>query len=329
MIILKLKAGLGNQLFQYAYARARALRSKTNLMIDLTWFQNVGPNETKREFTLDKYNIQADILQITKPMNPSVVEKVFKLAHRIIKKLKRIIFKYSDQTYYPKLAEPIKSIGGVIPIVTVEGFWNTEKYFKDFESTIRKELTLKNPLGEEASQIALKLKQYKEQGFTLILLHVRRGDYVTSIGSVKLLGITGLEYYKKAIKTILECVSPISNASTNISSATSSTSDTPIMFVLASDDSTWVKENIPQLLGNTPYEIISGRPTVKDFEELYLMSLCHHFIITNSTYSWWSAWLSESAEIAGVKKIVVGPEKWIVDPKIDTRDVMPKEWIRI
>jgi hypothetical protein len=54
------------------------------------------------------------------------------------------------------------------------------------------------------------------------------------------------------------------------------------------------------------------------------MSACKHNIIANSSFSWWGAWLNPNPD-----KIVIAPKKWLNDPKIDTRDVTPKEWIRI
>jgi hypothetical protein len=99
-----------------------------------------------------------------------------------------------------------------------------------------------------------------------------------------------------------------------------------IDFFVVSDDISWVKNNmyIKSKLGihfNTTY---ISKPEIKDYEEIHLMSLCHNFIISNSTFSWWGAWLSKNKN-----KIVIGPKQWVNDPKINTQDVMPPEWIRV
>lgn len=57
---------------------------------------------------------------------------------------------------------------------------------------------------------------------------------------------------------------------------------------------------------------------------MYLMSQCKNFIIANSSFSWWGAWLSSSPE-----KVVVCPTQWFGDKDLDTSDLIPKEWIRM
>jgi hypothetical protein len=59
MIILKLKAGLGNQLFEYACARAKALREHTQLYIDTSWYKNIHAKDTVRTYGLGVYQIIA------------------------------------------------------------------------------------------------------------------------------------------------------------------------------------------------------------------------------------------------------------------------------
>lgn len=306
MIILKLRAGLGNQLFQYAYARALALRSKTNLAIDLNWFSNIAPGDTKRTYGLNTYNLPDSVKLVDRP-SPS---KIVQLYRKVIAKISRDIFKYSDHKYYPRLAKPVNP-----NIETeVEGFWNTEKYFTDAEEIIRKELTLKVPLGIEAIQKEALLLELGKTS-PLVLLHVRRGDYVTHAGANKHHGLSGLDYYTESIKVMLQKLKE-----QNLTN--------PI-FMLASDDMDWVKENIIPLLNDAQYEILSNLNVIKDYEEIYLMSLCHHFIIANSSFSWWGAWLSHKAKDGGKEKIVIGPKRWVMDAGKDTSDVLPDRWIKL
>jgi hypothetical protein len=304
MIVLKLKAGLGNQLFQYAYARSLAIKSKTTLKIDLGWFHNIKKNETPREYKLDRYNINAGVSEKVTRVSPL---KNFSI--KVFKKIINIISPKSDYVFYPSLSKPVKANQDKI----VEGYWNTEKYFNEYEDLIKKELTLKSPLGREASEIKNTLDEKIKENKTLILIHIRRGDYATSLNALKHHGLKGLEYYKQSISIILEKVKEKEK----------------ITFILASDDVEWVKDNILTLISDYDHQIISGNKMVQDFEELYLMSLCHHFIIANSTFSWWAAWLSETATSTGHQKIVIGPKSWVSNPKIDTKDVMPEDWIRI
>ena len=54
------------------------------------------------------------------------------------------------------------------------------------------------------------------------------------------------------------------------------------------------------------------------------MRNCKYFIIPNSSFAWWAAWLSDS-----VGKIVIAPKKWFSDTSINTTDLIPSDWIRI
>ena len=54
------------------------------------------------------------------------------------------------------------------------------------------------------------------------------------------------------------------------------------------------------------------------------MTNCKHFIIPNSSFGWWAAWLANFS-----KKIVVAPKKWFSDSNINTKDLIPDDWIRI
>jgi len=75
---------------------------------------------------------------------------------------------------------------------------------------------------------------------------------------------------------------------------------------------------------NAPTTYVGHNPSDKNYEDLRLMSLCNHFIIANSSFSWWGAWLSRNKS-----KIVIAPSKWFQKIKYNDSDRLPKEWIRI
>jgi hypothetical protein len=95
----------------------------------------------------------------------------------------------------------------------------------------------------------------------------------------------------------------------------------PHIFV-TSDDLEWCRAN---LRFNYPVTIL-GRETkgYKYGEELALMARCKHFLIPNSTFAWWAAWMNPSKD-----KIVVCPKPWFRDQTIDSADLIPSQWIRI
>jgi len=125
-------------------------------------------------------------------------------------------------------------------------------------------------------------------------IHVRRGDYVNHPNHHP---TQSLEYYLEAIKIL---------------------KDETELFLVFSDDINWCKENIK--LDNVVY--IENE---KDYIELYLMSVCTNNIISNSSFSWWGAWLNKNED-----KKVIGPLKWFGDAiKHNTGDVLPENWIKL
>ena len=184
------------------------------------------------------------------------------------------------------------------------GFWQSEKYFIDIEQIIRKDFTLKSDLDYETKKMAEKIKS-----LNAVCVHVRRGDFVSNPVANKFHGVCNLEYYLKGIDYIADRVS------------------NPHFFVF-SDDLEWCKKNL-QI--DYPFTIVSHIYAGKEFEfKLKLMTLCKHYIISNSSFAWWGVWLNKNLE-----KIVIAPKKWFNDTSrfndtlINTIDLIPETWIRI
>jgi hypothetical protein len=299
MIVFRLKAGLGNQLFQYAYARARSQRSNTGLRIDTSWYKNISPKDTPRSFDLKHYDIQAEIIERSTPESKYVT-----LARKVWDKVKRDIFKENDFTFYQKYFSPVNPN----KTVYLEGYFNSERYFSDYSDLIRSELTLKKQLGTEAQKRETLLTDLINSGKIPVLIHVRRGDYVTNKNAAQFHGIKTNTYYQDALVKIDELLKEDTKQ---------------VVYILASDDISALHSEIVPLLDNREFYILS-HPDIANYEEIHLMSLCKHFIIANSSFSWWGAWLSHN-----VHKIVIGPKEWVSNPNIKTPDILPDSWIRI
>ena len=173
------------------------------------------------------------------------------------------------------------------------GYWANEKYFSDIAGILRRELTLKKPLEKISDSWREKILSAD----CAVSLHVRNGDYLTPL-TRNSAGVISAEYY-------LECINRLKNSCENIT-----------LFVF-SDDLDWVKKN---LNFDVPMEFVEG--CEHDYEEMHLMSLCKHNIITHSTFSWWGAWLNKNPD----KKVFV-PYPWFYDGRIP--DVIPDTWIKI
>lgn len=161
----------------------------------------------------------------------------------------------------------------------LQGYWQDERYFADIEQTIRKSFVITTPHDEENKAIAQRIRKSKG-----VCLHARRLNYEYALP---------VEYYKKALGVISQQV------------------ENP-HFYCFSDDPDWFHS----LDIGHPYTIISHNSEEKNYEDLWLMQQCRHYVIANSSFSWWGAWLNPDPE-----KIVIAPAQWGYDTAI------PESWI--
>lgn len=269
--IVKVMGGLGNQMFQYAFYRALleyerdTVINNDSIVGDIRSFEleNVFPN----------VNIAYDENHQYESYKNSLSFHEF--------------YQEPEHSSYDKSVFKKKDC-------SLLGYWQSEKYFKNIENTIRKDFTF---FPEESSLVELALRIQKEENS--VSIHIRRGDYLNAPDLYY--GICTLDYYKKAVDFIR---TKISNP----------------QFYIFSDDIEWTKSNLSILNG----EYISGEmfSSYQNWYDMYLMSCCHHNIIANSSFSWWGAWLNPYQG-----KIVVSPNKWINGE--ETRDIWCESWVRI
>lgn len=177
----------------------------------------------------------------------------------------------------------------------LDGYWQTEKYFADIRNLLLEDFTLRNP-SETYTQFSTAFRNGES-----IALHVRRGDYASAPALTAKHGLMGLEYYSKAMELMPE----------------------NLIVHVYSDGADWcVNELIPGL-ENKFGKRFTMAPELVDYEYMMLMSNHRHFIIANSSFSWWSAWLCRDPGI------VVCPARWMADKSMNTVDVCPDRWVRV
>jgi len=181
--------------------------------------------------------------------------------------------------------------------IYLEGYWQSEKYFKHIESIIRNDFTYINETDSDNLKILNRIK-----GSESIAIHFRRGDYINNRKTNEVHGICSMEYYNSAVDYIAQKVS------------------SPYFFIY-SDDIEWVKRNLSIKYNKMFVDINTPEKASND---LRLISNCKHQIIANSSFSWWGAWLNQNPE-----KIVIAPKKWFMDEKRNTSDLIPEKWIRL
>ena len=288
--------GLGNQMFQYAAAKALADKLGTNLCIDKSFLNIYSKNTTPRSYELDLFCLKP-YENITSSKNRG------RFFYKIYPKIKRTIFgkkiaaKYN--LYEEQNAFNFDSDFLSLPDETrLLGYFQSEKYFEPFQEVVRDCFTFKKPLSGKNAEIAEVIKSTNA-----VSVHIRRGDYVSNAKSITIYVKNSSEYYENAINRIRKQV------------------ENPVFFVF-SDDPEEAKKIISSP-GTTFVDWNSGKDSYVDMQ---LMSLCKHNIIANSSFSWWGAWLNKSAE-----KIVIAPANWFndEDKNSQTNDLIPDKWIRL
>ena len=165
--------------------------------------------------------------------------------------------------------------------VSLYGFFQTEKYFKHIEDEIREDFSFKDEIEGPCKEMIGAVEEP-------IGLHIRRGDYLTNPNHCAL----DLSYYEQALKRFPDDA-------------------TVIVF---SDDSEWCHK---QSLFDDDRFMISENDD--GYVDQCLMSMCSDFIIANSSFSWWAAWLGNRGK-------VIAPKKWFPTDDKDTSDVYCEGW---
>lgn len=293
MVIVRLIGGLGNQLFQYAAGRRLAHVLNTTLKLDITGFETYR----LRTYSLSHFNIAAEIanqadISRFRPMARTRFGAILNgLKGRITPCFRFPIIR--EQEVGAVRQDVLKARGDVY----LDGYWQSEKYFIDIQEIIRLELTIRNqpdPVNRKLADHILSCNA--------VSIHIRRGDYVNDPLVSKLHNTCGLDYYQKCISEIAESI------------------ERPQFFVF-SDDPLWVRDNL-HLSYQTTW--VDHNDSSKALEDLRLMSLCRHHIISNSSFSWWGAWLNKKPG-----KSICAPMRWFNDSRLDARDIIPEGWRRL
>ena len=257
---------LGNQMFQYAALKGLAKNIGTDICIPhYTQAVDDGIGNMLRTELFDSFDLRVNIGLLNNGHAPVVNERFF----------------HFDEELFAMCPDH----------VSLQGYFQTEKYFKHIADEIREDFTFKdeilNPCKEMISGVE-----------NPIALHVRRTDYVSNSANHP---PCTLEYYEAALKYF----------------------DNDRNVIVFSDDPAWCQEQ--ELFSDDRFMVSENDDNRVD---LCLMSLCNDFIIANSSYSWWGAWLSSNKN-----KKVIAPNRWFGENGYtkdhDTKDLIPDDWTRI
>lgn len=283
LVVIQLSGGMGNQMFQYAlYLQLKALGK--NVKID---------DKTEYEGRDNARPIRLSVFD-AKYATPSQVEMLcltdsyLDIVSRIRRKLtgrKTAEYREKSPVFDKEVLRKERAY--------LTGCWQSEKYFAGIKEEVRKAFTFRN------ISLSEKMMEYKKQmeESNAVSLHIRRGDYL-EVGDVYG-GICTLEYYEKAMKQMEEW-------------------NPDCHFFVFTNDTEWVKENYKQ----KNLTVVEGNDEDAGYIDMYLMTCCKHYILANSSFSWWGCYLNPSKE-----KKIIAPDQWFRGR--DCRDMYTDEMIKI
>ena len=279
-VIIKLQGGLGNQLFQYAFAAAVAHRLDTNFQLDISYFEadlSQYPNAIRRKYELDIFDIDFPIVHSKHFFYTST--------NRILTWLRK---KMSHSVGLPNYIAEVGFLEQFKDNTYYEGYWQNEFYFQEISEKIKQSLKFRIPISEKALPT---LKQIKDS--ESVCVHVRRTDFLTD----NRYEVLGMDYYQKAIQEL-------KNLHQNL------------LFFVFSDDIIWCKH---QDFGDSKVIFVSDNQSLRDEFEL-MMTCKHHIIANSTLSWWaaWLNPNPDKKIIAPQKWFLVKtqpttliPERWI------------------
>jgi hypothetical protein len=258
-IIIRVKGGLGNQLYIYAFAIY--LSSKIDGLILLETRTGFIRDRYKRKYILNNFSV------IFKE-SPWYLSLYYPLKHRLVtfsKFLYRNVTYINDVEFYEN---PVSSLQKIKDsgVTFLDGYWQDSSLLTECENIIKQVISLKFKIPDKIQNLTNYIQQNNS-----VAIHFRRVKYDT---------LLDIGYYLDAINKIKEQVS------------------NPVFFVF-SDDINWCRQHFLTdcliIFVDNGYE--------NEIADFWLMSQCKHFIIANSTFSWWGAWLS-----GNIEKIIIAPK---------------------
>lgn len=286
-MIVRLSGGLGNQMFQYAFGRAFSLEKGEKLLFDDFSFSR----DPLRKFALFGYTIETKKIGIWTKLFYNFLYYLNRKYLFIKRGNTRCGIFYERQFFvYENLRECNARY--------YDGCWQNVNYFEQVKEIIKKELTYQGGLSESAKEWLEKIKSCEA-----VVVHVRHGDYLNE-NNRNIYEVPKKSYYDKAINYIRRRF-PES------------------FFFFFSDDMDWCKKNF----GEEKNCFFIDKSSVDlEQENIFLMQNCKHFIIANSSFSWWGAWLGMKDD-----SVCIAPEKWFVDKNMneEAKKALLKNFIMI
>lgn len=304
-IVVRLRGGLGNQMFQYAWGRRLAEAHQCPLFVDTSWLldrSTMQAGVVPRGYDLDVFRLRVPHclpLPLARFLGrfggERLRERLWMRARRGRRNLRERSIK-PDEAWLENLPRNC----------ALEGLWQSPRYFDPIAGRLKQaDFQFRKPLSPTSQALAEELRTSPS-----VCVNVRRLDFVNN----SFHGAMEAGYYERAAESLLKRYYDL-------------------RFFVFADELDWAKKNL-----RLPGETIFVGPEHNGWKfagKLELMASCRHFIIPNSTFAWWAAWLAKHPE-----KHVIAPRWWFnpANPKDlygcsdfdhEARDLVPATWERV
>ena len=262
-LVVRLKGGLGNQLFCYATARRLALKNGAQLLLDdVTGFKY--DYLYRRQYALGAFHIpvrRATAWERQEPFGRLRRMRMRKISEALPLAQKRYILQKGvafDEGLLSLVLQP--------GLTYFDGFGQSERYFSDIEDNLREDLRMRPPTDMANQNFARRIQEAPS-----VALHVRWFD----AGTQPSVSNMSQAYYRSAVSHIEAHVAQ------------------PHFFIFSDDAQRAADMLAPVLQGREHSFVDINGASTDASKDLWLMSQCQHFVIGNSTFAWWAAWLGE------------------------------------
>jgi len=286
MKIVNIIGGLGNQMFQYAFAEILKLKfPQENIYIDTQHFHGY-----KSHNGFEIYDIFKNA-RIKRASIPDILKVYYYIPNyniycnlrnrHLLPKRKTILLEEAgaDLLNYPGNAY-------------YRGYWQKYEYYKDHKDFLRKLYEFPEPSGVNA-ELAERMARTNSVG-----IHVRRGDYLNNPS----LNVCDEDYFKRALALLRE-------------------KGEKYTYFVFSNDKQWCEQFFSSVLPGEDVSFVDNNQGRMSYFDMYLMANCRSLIISNSTFSWWAAFLNENAGN------VICPKTWTKSG--DSSAIQSPDWIKI
>ena len=288
-LVVRLKGGIGNQMFQYAAALGVAIRNRVPLYLDS--YTGFAKDAYERSFRLQCFKLSSPLLSRDECYDLWRKTRYIRAYRRYREQFR---FEWLGRNFDPALYSL-----RVRRDVLLEGNWQSPGFFEDVAGRVREEFRIAPELSPETRDVAEEIRAAPAS----ISIHLRRLHGLSATGKrvANPYFICDKEYYRAAIQHIQRRAGPLE------------------AFVFADGPFPPGELDLP-----CPVRIVDHNGPEREYEDLYLMSVCRHHVIANSSFSWWAAWLGRQEGT-----VVCAPANFTPQKAPPIRDVYPSDWVVI